>query len=176
MSVRPLPQNSIDEIFAKLLATYGQAFMRQYEGVDLDLVKDEWSQTLGGFQRQPWGDEEVKAPAIEFALTILPTKPVSMLEFRDLCRQYREPDKAFKQLPRGPAPVPPKVKERLTQLFEPKDDGLTEKTRNAARFISMWGRPGLALTERQRTDLTYWRGIWDEHLAQEARNKGDRNA
>jgi hypothetical protein len=48
-----LPAAWTDRIFTKLTLTYGQAFLRQYDGVDMDEVKANWGHELACY-RSPW--------------------------------------------------------------------------------------------------------------------------
>lgn len=92
----PLPSRWVDSLFAKLTVTYGQDFLRRWEGVPMDTVKADWAEALGGYEQHP--------EAIAFALTILdPAKPPTVLQFAELCR--RAPVKAPLAL-EAPAPDP----------------------------------------------------------------------
>ena len=79
----PLPDAWIDRLFAKLTVRYGEAFMRQYHDMDIELVKADWAEVLDGFQYLDG--------SIMYALRYLPSeRPPSALQFRDICR--RAPD------------------------------------------------------------------------------------
>lgn len=91
-----LPSRWVDSLFAKLTVTYGQDFLRRWEGVPMESVKADWAEALGGYEQHP--------EAIAFALTILdPAKPPTVLQFAELCR--RAPAKAPLAL-ESPAPNP----------------------------------------------------------------------
>lgn len=75
-----LPRAWIDKIFAKLSLTYGGAFLRQWQDFDIDAVKDDWAETLAGFQPYP----EMLAYALE---NLHSSKPPTVLEFRDIARK-----------------------------------------------------------------------------------------
>ena len=80
----PLPSRWIDALFSKLTLTYGQAFLRQWEGVPIETVKAEWANELGGF--------EVAPVKIAYALSILnPDKPPNILQFKAFCIKAPSP-------------------------------------------------------------------------------------
>lgn len=113
-----LPSGWVDRIFGRLSATYGQGFIRQYDGVDVNEVKAEWGRLLGGFFTAP--------SAVQYALDNLPAdKAPNALQFRELCR--RAPDDAFpNRFPALPtptaAPVAPEVIAATKAAFERKDE------------------------------------------------------
>lgn len=75
-----LPTAWIDRIFDKLTLTYGQAFLRRWQDIDLNAVKSDWAHELSGFDQHP--------RAIAWALQNLPTeKPPTVLEFRAIARK-----------------------------------------------------------------------------------------
>jgi len=78
-----LPAPWVDRIFDKLTLTYGQAFLRRWQDIDLNAVKTDWGHELDGYERFP--------KAIAWALqNLTPEKPPTVLEFRNLAR--RAPD------------------------------------------------------------------------------------
>jgi len=85
-----LPSPWVDRIFDKLTLTYGQAFLRRWQDLDIDAVKEDWAHELAGLQQSP--------KAITYALQNLPIdKPPTVLEFRAACR--RMPPEVFVALP-----------------------------------------------------------------------------
>ena len=61
-----LPDAWVNRVFDRLTLAYGQAFIRQWEGMDIAAVKAFWSEELDG----------LTAPAIGYALTVLnPDRP-----------------------------------------------------------------------------------------------------
>lgn len=85
-----LPSPWVDRIFDKLTLTYGQAFLRRWQDLDIQAVKDDWAHELSGFQQSP--------QAITYALQNLPVdKPPTVLEFRAICRS--RPPEVFTALP-----------------------------------------------------------------------------
>lgn len=85
-----LPSPWVDRIFDKLTLTYGQAFLRRWQDLDIQAVKEDWAHELSGFQQSP--------QAITYALQNLPVeKPPTVLEFRAICRS--RPPEVFVALP-----------------------------------------------------------------------------
>lgn len=100
-----LPLAWTDRIFTKLTLTYGQAFLARWRDLDLDAVKADWGRELSAFQQSP--------ARIAFALENLPEKPPSVIEFKNLCAQYRVPESH--QLP-SPKADPERVAAELDKL------------------------------------------------------------
>lgn len=75
-----LPSPWVDRIFDKLTLTYGQAFLRRWQDINLNDVKSDWAHELAGFQQHP--------RAIAWALDNLnPERPPTVLEFRATARK-----------------------------------------------------------------------------------------
>ncbi|UST52935.1 hypothetical protein NF681_11325 [Comamonadaceae bacterium OTU4NAUVB1] len=80
-----LPAAWVDALFDKLTLTYGQAFLRRWQDVDLNAVKTDWSHELAGFAHHP--------EAIAWALQNLPTDQApTVLQFRAIARRAPMPD------------------------------------------------------------------------------------
>lgn len=73
-----LPAGWVDRIFDKLALTYGRDFLGRYEGMDINAVKSDWAHELSGFFAHP--------SAIAFALSSLPDRAPSVIEFRKIAR------------------------------------------------------------------------------------------
>ena len=72
MSLSPV---FVEAIFAKLTLVYGQQFLRRWQDLDMQAVKDDWSHELHGLDANP--------KRIAYALQNLPVdKPPTVLEFR----------------------------------------------------------------------------------------------
>jgi hypothetical protein len=111
-----LPDNWVDRIFRKLGATYGQAFLRQYDGVDLPDVKANWAHELAVFQQAP--------DAIAYGLDHLPVdRPPTVLQFRDCCRRPTEHATKVLKLAAPPAnpQIAAKVRDAFKRPLEPAD-------------------------------------------------------
>ena len=87
-----MPSSWVDRIFQKLTLTYGRDFLGRWEGIPLDEVKADWAHELGGYERDP--------ASIHHALTNLPPKAPTVIEFRAICRRSPE-----KEVPRLAAPA-----------------------------------------------------------------------
>lgn len=78
-----LPLRWTEEILRRLSVRYGRDFLHKYEGVDLEDVKRDWAEVLGGFADHP--------EAIEYGLKNLPDhKAPNAAEFAALCRRAPE--------------------------------------------------------------------------------------
>lgn len=99
MSKRP-----IDELFAKLVVRYGSEWFRQWQGVDEELVKQDWMDQLGGLSMR----------AIRYGIENLPTsKPPTVGQFKALCLNVPPPP--VKALP-APKPDRRRLREEFAKL------------------------------------------------------------
>lgn len=73
-------QRPIDQLFNALHIRYGSAWLKKWEGIALEHVKQDWMRCLSGFA----------AGAVKHALANLPDTPPNAEQFRRLCRQYVE--------------------------------------------------------------------------------------
>ena len=74
------PESGMDYIFGKMGAIYGAAFIRNFDGVDLGLVRATWLEMLGVYATYK--------PTLDFALNSMDKSFIpSAIAFRDLCRQ-----------------------------------------------------------------------------------------
>jgi hypothetical protein len=69
----------VDKIFQKLTLVYGRDFLGRWEGIPLEEVKADWAHELDGYENAPH--------AIHYALTNLPPKAPTVLEFRSMCQK-----------------------------------------------------------------------------------------
>ena len=98
----PLRDSWADLLFGRLTLRYGSAFMRQYDGLQPEMVKADWAEVLHG----------TSAESIKHALEHLPAdKPPTAMQFRELCR--RAPTPAAAALP---PPTDRADPERVRQL------------------------------------------------------------
>lgn len=100
-----LPVKAIDRLFERLALTYGAAWVRQWEGLDMNDIKAMWAHELSGFS----GRLEV----IAWALENLPERCPNVIEFRNLCREAPRPQAM--PLPEPPAD-PERVRAELAKL------------------------------------------------------------
>lgn len=97
-----------DRLFSRLIATYGNDFLRRWEGQNELAVKACWSHELAGYA----GGCDRMLP-IKWALENLPEKAPNVIEFRNLCRRAPMPE-----VPRLEAPKadPVRVQAVLSKL------------------------------------------------------------
>ena len=100
-----LPVKAIDRLFERLALTYGAAWMRQWEGLNLNDIKAMWAHELAGYAS--------RLDAIAWALEHLPPRCPNILEFKALCREA--PRHEPLPLPEPPAD-PERVKAELAKL------------------------------------------------------------
>ena len=82
----------IDAIFAKLAVRYGATWLRQWDGLDMNLVKSDWGSELAGFAQN--------LEPLRYALRHLPDRCPNVGEFRALANRCPPPE-----LPRLAAPA-----------------------------------------------------------------------
>jgi hypothetical protein len=106
----PMESSWADALIGRLAVRYGEAFTRQWNGMDRAAVLADWAGVLDG----------VRPEAIRYALDNLPPdRPPNALQFRALCRRATADER---QAPALPAPHPGKpsqeIRERLRQVRE----------------------------------------------------------
>lgn len=85
-----LPSGWIDRIFEKLQLAYGNRFLAQWSGLDVNVIKADWDHELIGFANH--------SDSIAYALQNLPNDlPLTAKQFRSLCRSAPAPK--LKELP-----------------------------------------------------------------------------
>ena len=83
-------------------AIYGAAFLRHWEGVDHELVRQEWKQQLGRFLTY--------RPSMDYAIDRLKGEfPPSAITFREFCNAGPNIPTNQVQLEYNPKPVDPEV-------------------------------------------------------------------
>lgn len=100
-----LPVKAIDRLFERLALTYGAAWVRQWEGLNMNDIKAMWAHELGGYAN--------RLDAIAWALEHLPPRCPNIIEFKALCREA--PRHEPLPLPEPPAD-PERVKAELAKL------------------------------------------------------------
>ena len=92
----------LDYIFGRMSAIYGAAFLRHWEGVDLELVRQEWKQQLGRFLTY--------RPSMDYAIDRLKGEfPPSAFTFREFCNAGPNIPRDELQITYEPKPVDPEV-------------------------------------------------------------------
>lgn len=137
-----LSQRLVDRIFARLLVRYGAAWLRMWDGIEIEAVKADWAEQLSALEDKPH--------LIAYAVENLPAdKPPTVAQFRALCGSAPPP--VYKALPQ-PRLNPAKAREAseaVKAAFVPPTDRLAWAKR--LRDAEAEGKP---LTEQQRKD---WR-------------------
>ena len=95
----------VGAIFDKLAVRYGAAWLRQWDGVDMVLVRADWEDELSGFARN--------LEPLRYALRNLPERCPNVVQFRAIANCCPLPE--FKQL-EAPAADPAKVAQTTAQL------------------------------------------------------------
>ena len=106
------PDDGLDYVFARMGAVYGSAFNRQWEGMDVDLVRQEWKHQLGSFLTYK--------PSLDYAFTRLdPDFPPSAVKFRTFCNGGPDlpvKNQLLEMQTKPPVPMPDYVRKQLEQL------------------------------------------------------------
>lgn len=92
-----LPLQAINRLFDRLAATYGSAWLRQWDGMDPAAIKSLWAHELSGYEHN--------LAAIAWALENLPETCPNLIQFRNLCR--KAPEVEQKRL--APPPADPAI-------------------------------------------------------------------
>jgi hypothetical protein len=146
----PLPDLWIDDLFRRLSVRYGQAFLRQYDGLNLSEVKRDWAEVLG----------DMSAERLRHAVRNMPEAVPTAPMFRRVCLEYRLPDESLPRLA-APAPDPARKADVARMLKELRDrltsghmerDGMTPAAYVAAGLRRREAQ-GMRLTGAQRDML-----------------------
>lgn len=103
-----LPDSWVNAIFARLTMRYGAAFLRQYQDIDPEAVKADWSHVLDGFEKRP--------EAIKHAMENLPEMPLNALQFRTIARRAPEANAPKLPEPKADATVVASVCDALKNV------------------------------------------------------------
>ena len=141
----PLPASWVDPLMAKLTLRYGQAWMRQYADLDPAMVKADWAEVLGGFDRHP--------EALRYALDNLPEMPPNALQFRALARRSAPPVAVALPGPGGDAP-PARVS-GLARKLRAQQGGVMPAQRCIDAIERIAEQRGGRLSEPQRHTLAH---------------------
>ena len=103
----------LDYIFGRMSSIYGAAFLRHWEGVDLNLVRQEWQRQLGNFLTY--------RPSMDYAINRMDGDFVpSAIKFREFCNAGPAVPRDELQITHDPKPVDPEVvaeaKRKLAEL------------------------------------------------------------
>jgi hypothetical protein len=103
----------LDYVFVMLGGIYGQAFNRNWEGMDLEVVRQIWKDQIGRFLTYK--------PSLDYAFTRLNGDfPPSAIKFREFCNAGPAIPRDEQQITYNPKPVDPAVvaeaKRKLAEL------------------------------------------------------------
>ena len=103
----------LDYVFVMLGGIYGQAFNRNWEGMDLEVVRQIWKDKIGTFLTYK--------PSLDYAFSRLNGDfPPSAIKFREFCNAGPNIPRDELQITHNPTPVDPAVvaeaKRRLAEL------------------------------------------------------------
>ena len=105
--------DGLDYVFARMSAIYGAAFARHWDGIDPNLIRQEWKRQLGKFLTYQ--------PSLDYAIDRLNGEFVpSAIKFREFCNAGPAIPRDEQQLTYNPKPVDPEVvaeaKRKLAEL------------------------------------------------------------
>lgn len=109
-----LSAKAVDRIFERLTATYGRAFMAQWDGVPESDVKAVWAHELAGF-----GQSKEHLGCIAWALENLTDAAPNVIKFRNLCRLAPMPEAKRLEAPKAD---PERVAVELARLSSVRGD------------------------------------------------------
>jgi len=108
-------EQGFDYIFGRMNAIYGNDFARKWDGIDPDLIRQEWIGTMGRFLTY--------RPIMDYALRhIDPQRPPSSLQFRKICQdgpnfpQPEQPKRIETTVPEVSEEVKRQALEKLAKL------------------------------------------------------------
>ena len=107
------PDDGLDYLFARMSAIYGAAFARHWDGIDPNLIRQEWKHQLGKFLTYQ--------PSLDYAIDRLNGEFVpSAIKFREFCNAGPAIPRDEQQITYNPKPVDPEVvaeaKRKLAEL------------------------------------------------------------
>lgn len=160
----PLSLKSVEQIFARLLVTYGQPFLSQYDSVEnIAIVHQDWANRLGVFVVETTcedGKVMRTAPAIHYALANLKDgRPPNVLDFIGWCKAYHAPQ-APALAPPPPREVPPEFVQKIAEISQPLDDDRPEAVRVASRYVA--SRSGKKITPREQENVEHFRTVLED--------------
>ena len=105
--------DGLDYVFARMSAIFGAAFTRHWDGIDPNLIRQEWKRQLGNFLTYQ--------PSLDYAISRLNGDFVpSAIKFREFCNAGPAIPRDEQQITYNPKPVDPAVvaeaKRKLAEL------------------------------------------------------------
>ena len=111
-----MPMKAIDRLFERLAATYGSQWVKQWQEVPMQDVKNAWATELSAFGSS--------LNRVAWALENLPSRCPNAIEFKAICRQAPLPD--MPQLPE-PKADPARIASELSKLAPIRQAALSPK-------------------------------------------------
>ena len=107
------PDDGLDYVFARMSAIFGSAFTRHWDGIEPELIRQEWKRQLGNFLTYQ--------PSLDYAIDRLnPDFVPSAIKFRDFCNAGPAVPRKELRIENKPALVDPQVvaeaKRKLAQM------------------------------------------------------------
>lgn len=131
--MEPLSAQWIDEIHARLLVRYGDAWIRKWRGIEPDAVKADWARVLAGYSKNP--------AAIAHGLEHLPDDPPTATEFARLCRGLPEPKPVMLPAPKGAPDRRREIVARVHAAFNVRGRDDRERQRQHLLAMKAAGKP-----------------------------------
>ena len=105
--------DGLDYVFARMSAIFGAAFTRHWDGIDPNLIRQEWKRQLGNFLTYQ--------PSLDYSIARLNGDFVpSAIKFREFCNAGPAIPRDELQITYNPKPVDPAVvaeaKRKLAEL------------------------------------------------------------
>jgi len=120
---------AIDRLFERLQLTYGQAWLKLWDGIPINELKTQWAHELASFNEH--------LDMVAWALEHLPERPPNVIQFKNLCRQAPKPE-PLQALP------PPKPDQSRLRLELEKLGALKAASQQAKTDGKEWARIILA--------------------------------
>jgi hypothetical protein len=102
--------SGFDYVFARLSAIYGAAFIRHWDGVEPEIIRQEWQRQLGRFLTY--------RPSMDFAINLCnPDFPPSALKFREFCNAGPNIPRDELKIEHNPTPIDPAIVAEAKRKF-----------------------------------------------------------
>ena len=103
-------ESGFEYVFARLNAIYGASFVRHWDGIDPNMIRQEWINQLGIYLTY--------RPIMDYAINCCnPDFPPSALKFRDLCNNGPSiPNRDTIKYEPKLTSMPPEIKRKFEEL------------------------------------------------------------
>lgn len=141
----------VDAVFARMIARYGDEWVRKWAGVEASDLKADWARTIGHFGRE----------ALAYGLRYLPERPPNAAQFAAICVRAPEPKPARLAAPKAD---PERVADAMVAAKRVMS-GVDGDPLAGARSLRQRELRGERLTMTQRS---FWRTALARELAAQA--------